>query len=168
MKIYCIGDEVLNKVAEPVKNIDSSIKELSREMIETMHQADGVGLAAPQVGLSLRMFVTDVEEDGPRVFINPQIIKTSIKETVYEEGCLSVPGIWAEVKRPAEVTVQAYNEKGSPFTLEARGMLARCIQHEYDHLNGTLFISKVDEKKREKILSALEKKAKKQQKKQRQ
>lgn len=167
MKIYCVGDEILNKVAEPVKNIDSSIKELSREMIETMHKANGVGLAAPQIGLSLRMFVTDVEDDSPRVFINPQIIKTSIEENTYEEGCLSIPGIWAEVKRPAEVTIQAYNEKGNPFTLEARGMLARCIQHEYDHLNGILFINKVDEKKREKILSALEKKAKKQQKKQR-
>ena len=153
MKIYCVGDEILNKVAEPVKNVDSSIKELSREMIETMHKANGIGLAAPQVGLSLRMFVTDVENDNPRVFINPQIIKTSIEENTYEEGCLSVPGIWAEVKRPAEVTIQAYNEKGNPFTLEARGVLARCIQHEYDHLNGILFINKVDEKKREKILS---------------
>lgn len=167
MKIYCVGEEVLNKVAEPVKNIDSSIKELSQDMIETMRKANGIGLAAPQVGLSIRMFVTEVEEDGPRVFINPQIIKTSVEENIYEEGCLSVPGIWAEVKRPAAVTVQAYNEKGVPFTLEARGMLARCIQHEYDHLNGTLFINKVDEKKKEKIFSLLEKKAKKQQKKQR-
>lgn len=167
MKIYCVGEEVLNKVAEPVKNIDSSIKELSQDMIETMRKANGIGLAAPQVGLSIRMFVTEVEEDGPRVFINPQIIKTSVEENIYEEGCLSVPGIWAEVKRPAAVTVQAYNEKGVPFTLEACGMLARCIQHEYDHLNGTLFINKVDEKKKEKIFSLLEKKAKKQQKKQR-
>ncbi|GHV88217.1 peptide deformylase [Spirochaetia bacterium] len=130
---------------------------IAEEMIEALHAGKGIGLAGPQVGLSKRIFVVQVEGEAPRVFINPTIIGTSQDLVKYEEGCLSIPGIWAEVMRPAAVKVQAWNEKGRPFTLDAEGILARVIQHEYDHLEGMLFIDRLSVPKRDRVLLKYEK-----------
>jgi peptide deformylase len=157
MNVITLGDELLRQKAEPVKPIDKEIAEIAAQMIETMHQSKGVGLAGPQVGLMKRIFVVHVEGDAPRVFINPSIIGTSQETVKLEEGCLSVPGIWADVVRPAAVRVQAWNEKGRPFTIETEGVLARVILHEYDHLEGTLFIDRIPEARRNKILAKIEK-----------
>jgi peptide deformylase len=104
------------------------------------------------VGSLLRLFVTHVPDDKPRVFINPDIIETSLEEWKYEEGCLSIPGLNADVVRPAGVTVQAWNEKGRPFRVDADGLVGRVIQHEQDHLNGVLFIDKLSGRKRSRLL----------------
>ena len=130
-----LGEEVLRKKAEPVAEINDEIRALVEDMFETMIEKDGVGLAAPQIGKSLRLFVVIADDDVRRVFINPQIISTSAEMVDFEEGCLSVPQVYESISRPKKVTVQAFNENGRPFTLEADGLLARVIQHEYDHLD---------------------------------
>jgi peptide deformylase len=130
-------------------------------MFSAMDNGKGVGLAAPQVGRPERFFVIKTDDGKPRVFINPEITRTSEDLVDYEEGCLSIPGVWANVKRPRLVTVQAYNEKGRPFVLDADGLLARVIQHENDHLNGKLFIDHLGDFKRHRILSQYEKLRKK-------
>ncbi|MFP3960593.1 MAG: peptide deformylase [Spirochaetaceae bacterium] len=145
-------NELLRAHAEPVAEIDAETRELAEEMIRIMESSDGIGLAGPQVGVLERLFVVEVPEDRPRVFINPQILETSLETKVYEEGCLSIPGVYAELERSARVRIQAWNERGRPFNIEAERMLARVIQHEYDHLNGVLFIDHLPEKKRERIL----------------
>jgi peptide deformylase len=153
MEILYLGNELLCQKADPVKPIDGEYKRIAQEMIDIMHQGKGCGLAGPQVGLMKRIFVVHIEGDEPRVFINPSITETSPDREVYEEGCLSVPGIWADVIRPRTVQVQAWNERGRPFTLKADGILARTIQHEYDHLEGILFIDRLPESHRNKILA---------------
>jgi peptide deformylase len=158
MNVITLGDELLRQKAEPVKPINKEIAEIAAQMIETMRQSKGIGLAGPQVGLMKRIFVVHVDGDVPRVFINPSIIGTSQETVKLEEGCLSLPGIWADVVRPVAVRVQAWNEKGRPFTIETQGMLARAILHEYDHLEGTLFIDRIPESRRNKILAKIEKK----------
>ncbi|MFO7780823.1 MAG: peptide deformylase [Spirochaetia bacterium] len=145
-------NELLNRRADPVPEINAETRELAEEMIEIMKNADGIGLAGPQVGVLERLFVVKLPEDEPRVFINPQILETSLQTTVYEEGCLSIPGIYADLERSAAIRVQAWNERGRPFNLEADKMLARVILHENDHLNGVLFIDHLSEKKRDRIL----------------
>jgi peptide deformylase len=157
MEIITFGNELLRRKAEPVKPIGAEYVEIAEEMIEIMRQGKGVGLAGPQVGLMKRIFVVHTEGDIPRVFINPSIIETSQERVKYEEGCLSVPGIWEDVIRPETIRVQAWNERGRPFTLETGGILARVIQHEYDHLEGILFIDRLPESKRDKLLVKLEK-----------
>jgi peptide deformylase len=164
MKVLCFennpeasSDTTLRQKADPVKNINDELRKTTSEMIESMHKEKGVGLAGPQIGLLKRVFVTHAEKDSPRVFINPTIIWTSQEQVKYEEGCLSVPGIWADVIRPESVKIQAWNENGRAFTLEATGMLARVIQHEYDHLEGILFIDRLPDAKREKALAKLQK-----------
>jgi peptide deformylase len=144
--------ELLRAKAEPVAHINAETRELAEEMIEIMKNADGIGLAGPQVGVLERLFVVKLPEDEPRVFINPQILETSLETSVYEEGCLSSPGIYADLERSSVIRVQAWNERGRPFNLEADKMLARVILHEQDHLNGVLFIDHLPEKKRERIL----------------
>ncbi|HAH62852.1 MAG TPA: peptide deformylase [Treponema sp.] len=144
MKIYKLGEEVLREKAEPVAEVTDEIRKLTDDMFEAMIAADGVGLAGPQVGRPIRLFVVIADDNVRRVFINPQIIATSEELSDYDEGCLSIPGVWESIKRPAKVTVQALNENGKPFTLEADGLLARVIQHEYDHLDGILFIDRGD------------------------
>lgn len=157
MEIYTIDIEeqlrVLRKIADPVKNIDGELALVAEEMIQTMILGKGVGLAGPQVGRLERIFTVKVGEDDPVVFINPEITATSPELSSYEEGCLSLPGQWADVKRPAKIQVQAWNTKGRPFTMEATGIWATVIQHELDHLNGVLFIDHLSERKRKKILS---------------
>ena len=135
------GDDVLRKKCRKVDEIDNRLLILIEDMKETMYDADGVGLAAPQVGILKRLFVIDIG-DGPLVFINPEIIETSGTQTD-EEGCLSLPGETKEVVRPNYVKARALNEKGEEFEIEAEELLARAILHEYDHLNGTLFIDRV-------------------------
>jgi peptide deformylase len=150
-------DRILRQKSKPVKDINDELRKTAAEMIEIMHKDRGVGLAGAQVGLLKRIFVTHAEGDKPRVFINPSLVWTSQEQISYEEGCLSVPGLWAEVVRPEKIKVQAWSENGRAFTLEASGVLARVIQHEYDHLEGKLFIDRLDEAKREKLLSKLKK-----------
>lgn len=134
------GDEVLRKKCKVVTEITPRTIKLINDMADTMYEADGVGLAAPQVGILQRIFVIDVYDDyGLRVFINPEILEVSGTQ-VGEEGCLSVPGEAAEIERPNYVKVKALNEKGEEFILEATELLARAILHENDHLNGKLFI----------------------------
>jgi peptide deformylase len=157
MEILTLGNELLHRKAEPVKNINDEIRTLAEGMIEALHKGKGVGLAGPQVGFMKRIFVVHVEGDGPRVFINPSITATSEETGKYEEGCLSIPGVWADVVRPRALQIQAWNERGRPFTLDADGILARVILHEYDHLEGLLFIDRISPRRRERLLSKMKK-----------
>ena len=137
------GDEILRKMCRPVENIDDKIKELVADMIETMHDQDGVGLAAPQVGILKRVVVIDLYDDnGPYVLINPEIVKEKGEQEV-DEGCLSFPNKFARIVRPAEVTVKALDIDGKEYKLKGKGLLAQAISHEVDHLNGILFVDKI-------------------------
>ena len=160
MQILTMGNDNLRQKAPPVKNIGPEYTRIAEELLYTLHAGNGVGLAGPQVGLQERIFAVHVEGDIPRIFINPSIIQTSQETVKFEEGCLSVPGIWADVIRPETVKVQAWNEKGRPFTIEAAGVLARVILHEYDHLEGILFIDRISGPKRKKILDKIARRAK--------
>ena len=139
------GDEVLARRCKEVKEITPRIKELAQDMIETMYESDGVGLAAPQVGVLKRMFVIDVsaEGDSPIVFINPEILATDGEQTGYE-GCLSVPGKSGIVTRPNYVKVKATNLEGEEFVMEGEELFARAILHENDHLDGHMYVEKVE------------------------
>jgi peptide deformylase len=169
MQILTFGSDLLRQKAAPANTEGGpssppwdtlSWNEAAQKMLEALKEGKGVGLAGPQIGLLERVFVVSVDGDVPRVFINPSVIETSEKTAKYEEGCLSVPGVWADVVRPSTVKVQAWNEKGRPFTIEASGILARVILHEYDHLEGVLFIDRLSEPKRKRILDKMAKKAK--------
>jgi peptide deformylase len=144
---------MLSQKAEPVKEFGPEMAAFVEEMYTAMAVGKGVGLAATQVGRLIRVFVTGVEGDKLRAFINPEIVATSPEEVEYEEGCLSLPGLYTNVKRTAGVKIQAWNEKGRPFTLEVDDFLARVILHENDHLNGVLFIDRLPPQKREKALA---------------
>lgn len=139
------GDPILNKVCKPVAAVSDRILELIDDMLDTMYDANGVGLAAPQIGVLKRIFVIDVSEKGdePLVFINPKIIKTSGSQTG-DEGCLSIPGKTATVTRPDHVVVRAFDEEMKEFELEGEGLLARAIMHENDHLDGHLYVEKAE------------------------
>jgi peptide deformylase len=160
MTILTLGNEMLRRKAAPVVKIDGETVKIAEELIKALHAGKGVGLAGPQVGLLQRIFVVHIEGDIPRVFINPSIIETSQELVKYEEGCLSIPGVYADVRRPMRIKVQAWNERGRPFTLEADGILGRVIQHEYDHLEGALFIDRLSEPKRNRVLARYEKQRK--------
>lgn len=134
------GDKILKEVAEPVLHVDKKVRKLLDDMAETMYSADGVGLAAPQVGVSLRVIVIDVEDELIEL-INPIIIKKEGCE-LGNEGCLSIPGVFGEVERFAEVTVTGLNRYGKKISISGTGMLSRALQHEIDHLEGILFIEK--------------------------
>jgi peptide deformylase len=140
------GDPVLRQKAAPVVKVEPDLATFVQGMFECMYRADGIGLAAPQVGLLRRVFVLDVlPEDEPRVkraFVNPVIVKKE-GSTVAEEGCLSIPGIRHDVKRAERVIVEAMDETGAPFRMEAEGLVARAIQHETDHLDGVLFVDRL-------------------------
>jgi peptide deformylase len=151
-------DERLRKKAAVVKTVDDKIKKLVDDMLETMYESKGVGLAATQVDVHQRVIVIDVseEKDDPLFLINPEIIeKDGIKES--EEGCLSVPGFFEKVKRAELVRVKALNREGQSFEFEARDLLAVCVQHEMDHLNGKLFVDYISSLKRQRIKKKLEK-----------
>lgn len=159
LEIRKFPDPVLRKKAVDVTSFDNELRELVSNMAETMYKAPGVGLAAPQIGVSKKLFIIDISEhkDGLMVFINPTITKT-MGEITEEEGCLSFPGEYAQVTRFQEIEVTAYDIEGKPFTLSAQGLLSRAIQHELDHLNGILFIDKVPIYKREIIKKNIKKK----------
>jgi len=152
LDIVTYGNEILERKAEPVKDIDDQVRKLAKEMLETL-AGQGVGLAAPQVNVGQRLFVTLVEGDKPRVFINPEIVLTSQELATIEEGCLSLPKLYVDVVRPESIKIQAWNEKGRPFTVETGGFLARVIQHEYDHLDGVLFLDRLKGLKRDRALA---------------
>ena len=156
LNIVTLGDERLGKHSILVPDFDGEIESLIEQMFETMHANKGVGLAAVQVGKLIRLFITDVPKDAPRVFINPEVIETSVDQGSFEEGCLSIPEVNTDVIRPMQVQLQAWNIKGRPFSMDADDMLARVIQHEFDHLNGMLFIDRVDPKKRERLVKQYE------------
>ncbi len=157
LDIYTIGAEVLREKALPIERFDEQLASLVESMFDTMKQGKGVGLAATQVGLAQRLFVIQIDGDKRRVFINPEIVETSVELENFEEGCLSIPGVYADLLRPATVTVQAMNERGRRFTLDAEGFLARVIQHELDHLNGVLFTDRLPESSRDRLLKQYEK-----------
>ena len=138
------GDEILRKKSRPVEKIDDKVRELVKDMIETMHKYDGVGLAAVQVGILKQILVIDTYEEGSPVYvlINPEIVKTKGLREV-EEGCLSFPNKFAKVKRPEEVVARALDENGKKIDIKAKGLLAQAICHEVDHLNGEVFIDKM-------------------------
>ncbi len=152
-------DPRLHRVARPVTVVDDRIRQLVRDMAETMYAAPGIGLAATQVDVHERVIVIDVSEarDELRVFVNPEILQSSTEAKVFEEGCLSVPGIYEEVERPERVTVRALDEHGNEFTLDADGLLAVCVQHEIDHLNGRVFVQYLSRLKQSRIRTRLQK-----------
>ncbi len=151
-------DPRLRKRAAGVEAVTDRIRKLIKDMADTMYAAPGVGLAATQVDVHLRVIVIDVSEarDQLRVFVNPELVAAS-GEADIEEGCLSLPGIYEKVRRPGRVTVRALDAAGEPFVLDAEGLLAVCIQHEMDHLEGTVFVDKLSRLKQSRILSRLRK-----------
>jgi len=157
MEIYTIGfkeqHDFLRSTAAPILDINENVVQTANAMLTTMARGNGIGLAGPQVGLLQRIFVAKITDEDPLVFINPELIATSPELSTYEEGCLSIPKQYADVKRPSLIQVQAWNTRGRPFTLEANGLLATLIQHEIDHLNGILFIDRVSEREKKKILN---------------
>ena len=158
LKILQYPDVRLHKVAAPVQNVNEATRKLVCDMAETMYAAEGVGLAATQVDVHERIIVMDVSEqhDQLRVFINPEIIASNGEEKC-EEGCLSVPGIYEMVLRATQITVRALDEKGEIFTLEAEGLLAVCVQHEMDHLQGKVFVEYLSQLKQMRIRAKLKK-----------
>ena len=148
LDIHTLGDRVLRKPAKRVSKVDDAVRKTVEDMLVTMYSADGIGLAAPQVGIHKQIMVIDIEledpEAPPYVFINPVIKKANKEFEADQEGCLSVPGVYMDVTRPTEITVSYKDETGRPRTLEASGLLARVIQHEMDHLNGVMFVDRVD------------------------
>ncbi len=155
-------DPRLRTVAKPVTEVDDEIRKLIDDMFETMYDAPGVGLAASQINVHIRVVVIDVSEDKsqPLVFINPEIEALDKSTAPYDEGCLSVPGFYETVMRPTHIRVKALDRDGNSFEMEPSGLLAVCIQHELDHLNGKLFVDHISPFKRSRIRSKLEKKHK--------
>lgn len=153
MKLVIHPDQLLREKSERITDIDGEIVDLAERMITTMHEARGIGLAGVQVGVLKRLFVAHVDRDEPRVFINPSILETSMEQVPHEEGCLSIPAIYATVTRPESIRVQAWNERGRPFTVTLDGLLARVFQHEYDHLSGVLFLDHLAEATRDQVMA---------------
>ena len=176
-RIYETPDAVLRQISNPVETFDDALKTLVGDMFETMYAAPGIGLAAVQVGVPIRLLVIDLQEPQdpddpespnlrvPRVFINPEILWHSDNEVPYTEGCLSVPEQYAEVMRPDRIRARWRDEEGKTYEEEIEGLLAVCLQHEMDHLNGLLFIDHLSRLKRDMVLKKLAKWRKEQQKK---
>jgi len=148
LQIHTLGDRVLRQPAKRVAKVDGEIKQLIREMLQTMYSKEGIGLAAPQVAVNKQVVVVDCEPDNaanpPLVLINPTIIRVSKDGSVTKEGCLSIPGVYLDVQRPMAVEVSYKDENGRPQKLMAAELLGCCIQHEIDHLNGVLFVDRVE------------------------
>ncbi|MBI1215602.1 MAG: peptide deformylase [Alphaproteobacteria bacterium] len=172
MPIYIAPHSVLKKVAEPIEAVNDELKKLMDDMLETMYNAPGIGLAAPQVGVSKRLLVLDVEQPRgpddedlplekrrgkPICFVNPEVLWSSDEPNVYDEGCLSLPGQFAEIERPKKVRVKFVNYEGKQEEIEADGLLATCLQHEIDHLDGVLFVDHLSQIKRNMIMRRLKK-----------
>ncbi len=163
LPIILIPDPVLRKAAQPVERVDDDLRRLADDMLETMYDAPGIGLAAPQVGVSRRIVVLDTasDEEGkkPLVLINPEIVRLGNEMRVYEEGCLSIPDVKVEIERPSTLTVQFIDREGARQELQAEGLLATAIQHEVDHLDGRLIIDFLSRLKREMIIRRFRKQA---------
>jgi peptide deformylase len=148
LDIHYLGDRVLRQPAKRIAKVDEEIRQLITQMLQTMYSADGIGLAAPQVGIHKQLIVIDCEPDNPAVpplvLINPKIESYGKKVCKDQEGCLSIPGVYLDVERPEEISVSYKDEFGRPRTLKASDLLARAIQHEMDHLNGVLFVDRVN------------------------
>lgn len=159
LNILEFPDPRLRTIAKPVENFDDKLQTLVNDMFDTMYDAPGIGLAASQVDQHLQVIVMDLSEDksDPQVFINPSIEVLDPELGQYDEGCLSVPGFYETVERPQKVIIRAKNVKGEDFEIEAEGLLAVCIQHEMDHLNGKLFVDYLSKLKRTRIRNKLEK-----------
>ncbi|CAN7181533.1 peptide deformylase [Rhizobium sp. LjRoot30] len=162
--LIILPDPLLRQVSAPVERVDAELTRLADDMLETMYDAPGIGLAAIQIGVPRRLLVIDLAKEGedkqPQVFINPQILSSSDARSVYEEGCLSIPDYYAEVERPAEIEVKYLDRDGTEKTVKADGLLATCLQHEIDHLNGVLFIDYISRLKREMVVKKFTKAAK--------
>ena len=152
LELVTAPDPRLKSVSEPVADIDKKLRRFMDDMVETMYAANGIGLAAIQVGVLKRMAVIDLDPKGPNskviYLVNPKIIRASDELSTYHEGCLSVPEIWDDVKRPARLTVEYQDENGASQTVDADGLFATCLQHEIDHINGLLFIDHLSRLKR--------------------
>jgi len=159
--ILILPDPRLRAVADPVATIDEEVRQLARDMLETMYDAPGIGLAAPQVGELKRVVVMDLSKDDepndPIVMVNPEIVSFSDDTVVTEEGCLSIPELYYEVERPAEVTVRYTDLEGNTVEREAKDRLAICVQHELDHLDGVLYIDYLSRLKRDRVLKKFQK-----------
>ncbi len=159
--ILILPDERLRAIAEPIEKIDDGIKQLAKDMLETMYDAPGIGLAAPQIGELRRIVVMDLAKEGeepdPIVMVNPEILKYSDETVVTEEGCLSIPELYYDVERPAEVTVRYTDLDGTQVELDAKDRLAVCVQHELDHLDGVLYIDYLSRLKRDRVLKKFQK-----------
>ena len=164
LAILTIPDPVLRAKAAPIERVDDDLRRLADDMLETMYAAPGIGLAAPQVGVSRRLVVLDTAPDGeerrPLVLINPEIVTLGEERRVYEEGCLSIPDIKVEIERPGSLTVRYLDRNGAPQQLAADGLLATAIQHEVDHLDGRLIIDFLSRLKRDMIVRRFRKQAK--------
>jgi len=159
LEIRVLGDPVLRQRAEAVAEVDDALRRLAQDMFDTMYEADGVGLAAPQVGLLTRLIVVDPREQGvePVALVNPRVVELGGDTDRAEEGCLSIPGVRDVVERPVKATVEALDLDGEPIRIEAEGLLARVLQHEIDHLEGILFPDRLSPLKRKMLLKKWEK-----------
>jgi peptide deformylase len=154
LPIRTLGDPVLREPAKPVTTFDASLERLAEDMLETMYAAPGVGLAGPQVGVSLRVFTFDDGETGPGFVANPELIEAD-GEVIEEEGCLSIPGPFHPTSRHLRIRCRGLDAKGRPFEMGGEGLLARIFQHETDHLDGTLYIDRLDDEGRRAVLAEL-------------
>ena len=163
-EILVVPNPVLKLVSQPVDKVDDELRALMDDMLETMYDAPGIGLAAIQIGVPKRVIVMDIsgpdDEKAPRYFVNPEIIWSSEDTAPYEEGCLSIPDIYDEVERPARVKLKYLNYQGEEVVEDADGLFAVCIQHEMDHLQGVLFIDHLSRLKRERSIAKVKKAAK--------
>jgi peptide deformylase len=162
--LIILPDPLLRQVSAPVEQVNADIRTLADDMLATMYDAPGIGLAAIQIGVAKRMLVIDLSKEGedkkPQIFINPEVLTFSDERSVYEEGCLSIPDYYAEVERPAKIAIKHIDLDGKEQMLDAEGVLATCLQHEIDHLNGVLFIDHISRLKREMVIKKFTKAAK--------
>ncbi|MBC2857941.1 peptide deformylase [Stappia sp. 28M-7] len=161
--IIILPDPKLRLVSEPVASVDDAVRQLADDMLETMYDAPGIGLAAIQIGVPTRMLVLDVAREGetpaPMVVINPEIVWESDERSVYQEGCLSIPEYYEDVERPQRIGLRFLDREGAQREIEADGLLATCLQHEIDHLNGVLFIDHISKLKRDRVVKKFQKQA---------
>lgn len=159
--LIILPDPVLRQVSKPLERVDDAARKFADDMLDTMYDAPGIGLAAIQIGEPIRMLVIDLskenEEKAPHIFINPEIVASGDDVSVYEEGCLSIPDYYAEVERPGTVTVSYLDRDGKAQEMVADGLMATCLQHEIDHLNGVLFIDHISKLKRDMVVRKFKK-----------
>jgi peptide deformylase len=162
--IIILPDAKLRLVSEPVKTVDDDVRKLMDDMVDTMHDAPGIGLAAIQIGVPKRIVVIDLakkdEPPQPQYFVNPEIVWSSEEKATYEEGCLSIPEYYEDVERPARIRARYLDRDGKPQEIEAEGLLATALQHEIDHTNGVLFIDHISKLKRDRVTKKFVKQAK--------